>query len=405
MRAAIPRFTKLSRFRPDYAMAYFARGYANLQKGDYDKAISDLSEAIKLQPGGDQELRQRAFSSRGTAYISQKNWEQAIADYTDAIRLDPDDFSSYNARGTAYSVRKEYKNALADITEAIRLRPDRMAGLYYLNRASIYREMGEADKARADTEKAKSLGITVPKFLEKREVINGHRLQSNIHQLARRPARKSSPVQKGERFARWKSASGNVISHRTADHQQRRHRPAYRLRQQPTRQNTGTARVSFARWQPDAVTKPRPGPCWATWSGGRNWSKQRMLTVEQDAVANRSITSTNNRPLRRFSLEHQTGARGFAFNSNSQCPRPADATVFRLRLSTVLTTLNPTTLERWLARSEKSMACRPALGTNTAQELVTDSANWCVRGDASAVDRQPVQGARSKGGCKGRLPS
>jgi Flp pilus assembly protein TadD len=38
------------RLRPDYAVAFNDRGFAYLNKGEYDRAISDYNEAIRLKP-------------------------------------------------------------------------------------------------------------------------------------------------------------------------------------------------------------------------------------------------------------------------------------------------------------------------------------------------------------------
>jgi tetratricopeptide (TPR) repeat protein len=53
-------------------------------KGDYDRAIADLTEAIRLDP-----KYVWAYASRGEAYRMKGDYDRAIADLTEAIRLDP----------------------------------------------------------------------------------------------------------------------------------------------------------------------------------------------------------------------------------------------------------------------------------------------------------------------------
>jgi tetratricopeptide (TPR) repeat protein len=64
------------------------------QTKDYDKAISDFTEAIKLDPN-----YAIAYFDRGMVYDETKDYDKAISDYTQAIRLDPFNFDAYNNRG------------------------------------------------------------------------------------------------------------------------------------------------------------------------------------------------------------------------------------------------------------------------------------------------------------------
>jgi tetratricopeptide (TPR) repeat protein len=51
---------------------------------DYDRAIADLSEAIRLDP-----KRASAFYNRGVAYRAKGDLGHADADAAEAMRLDP----------------------------------------------------------------------------------------------------------------------------------------------------------------------------------------------------------------------------------------------------------------------------------------------------------------------------
>ena len=53
-------------------------------KGDYDRAIADYDEAIRLDP-----RYAVAYYNRGVAYCDKGDYDRAIADYNEAIRLDP----------------------------------------------------------------------------------------------------------------------------------------------------------------------------------------------------------------------------------------------------------------------------------------------------------------------------
>ena len=69
---------------PDNPSAYHGRGLAWHQKREYDKAIADYDEAIKLDP-----KNALAYSNRGDAWRMKGEYDKAIADYGEAIKLDP----------------------------------------------------------------------------------------------------------------------------------------------------------------------------------------------------------------------------------------------------------------------------------------------------------------------------
>ena len=151
---AIADYTEAIRIDPDDAYAYHERGYAYDKMGEYEKAIADFTEAIRIDPEYD-----RAYHERGDAYKGLGEYEKAIAYYTEAIRIDPDDTYAYHGRGYTYRKRGyayrqmgEYELAIADYTEAIRLDPEYATA--YNNRGYAYRHMGEYELAIADWERA-----------------------------------------------------------------------------------------------------------------------------------------------------------------------------------------------------------------------------------------------------------
>jgi Flp pilus assembly protein TadD len=146
---AISDYTEAIRLKPDYADAYFSRGKAYDEKNEYDKAISDYTEAIRLKPDF------FTYYFRGVAYDAKKEYDKAISDYTDAISLSLNDADAYFNRGYAYNEKKEYDKAISDYTEAIRLKPDDPNA--YHNRGLAYESRGKLDKAKADYAKEAEL--------------------------------------------------------------------------------------------------------------------------------------------------------------------------------------------------------------------------------------------------------
>ena len=79
---AIEDFDRAIRIDPEFAMAYSNRGYAYLNKEQYDRAVVDCTKAINLNPGD-----AVAYLNRGTAYRLQGNTAEATAELEKAISL------------------------------------------------------------------------------------------------------------------------------------------------------------------------------------------------------------------------------------------------------------------------------------------------------------------------------
>ena len=148
--SAIADFTEAIRVDPTYADAYYMRGGAYQEKGDFDSAIADFTEAIRLNP-----KYTEAYIDRGNAYQKKGEHDKAISDLTEAIRLNPKDALAYYNRGIAYGKKDDLDNAIADYTEAIRLNP-KDADAYH-NRGNAYVKKGERDSAIADRTEAHRL--------------------------------------------------------------------------------------------------------------------------------------------------------------------------------------------------------------------------------------------------------
>ena len=72
-------------------------GVAYWKMGDYDKAISCYTEAIRIDPKD-----AKIYTNRGLAYKGKGDHDKAMADYTEAIGINPRDAKAYNNRGVAH---------------------------------------------------------------------------------------------------------------------------------------------------------------------------------------------------------------------------------------------------------------------------------------------------------------
>ena len=107
------------------AVTFNNRGNAYQSKGEYQRAIQDYDEAIRIDP--DSAL---AFNNRGTAFQHVGDYARAIQDYDQAIRLDGSSALSYNNRGRAHQLKEDYAQAIKDYGEAIDIDPDYPLAFY-----------------------------------------------------------------------------------------------------------------------------------------------------------------------------------------------------------------------------------------------------------------------------------
>ena len=100
------------------AISYGNRGNAYYDKMDYDRAIADVNEAIRLDP-----KHANAYNGRGTVYRAEGDNDRAISDFNEAIRLDPKDPDAYYNRGLAKRATGDAAGGDADIAKAEQLKP------------------------------------------------------------------------------------------------------------------------------------------------------------------------------------------------------------------------------------------------------------------------------------------
>ena len=120
----------------DKSVEYFERGFAYGKVKEYQKAIDDLTQVIKINPDYG-----NTYISRGAVYDEMGEYAEAIQDYTQAIKIDPNDEYSYFFRGISYHNMEDYSAAIQDYTEAIKINPNYENA--YFNRGFLYYEMGD----------------------------------------------------------------------------------------------------------------------------------------------------------------------------------------------------------------------------------------------------------------------
>jgi tetratricopeptide (TPR) repeat protein len=175
---AIADFTEAIKLAPDNAVFYMKRGHAYFSIKDFDRAINDYNTALRIYPN-----LVSALYGRGYAYAYKGEWELAradmenhhkifirvnfihdifgrgaydrrgeydkiIADYSAMLNIQPDDINVLNSRGEAYIFKGEYDKAIADLNIALGMKPDFVNAL--ITRSAMYFLKDEYDPAITD---------------------------------------------------------------------------------------------------------------------------------------------------------------------------------------------------------------------------------------------------------------
>ncbi len=174
-------FNELMRHNPNYDRAYRGRAKLRMSQGDtlgaisdldtalmlnkyshemyamragleatstknYEKALSDMNEAIRLQPQESQ-----YYVIRAQVYYGLDNYDGAMEDYGNAINLDPYNMIAYYNRGILRAEINDINRAIEDFSAVLRLNPSDYRTLY--NRAILYRNIHDFENALADVSK------------------------------------------------------------------------------------------------------------------------------------------------------------------------------------------------------------------------------------------------------------
>jgi tetratricopeptide (TPR) repeat protein len=202
---AIADFSESIRLNPKSAAPYHNRAGAYAAKGELDRALADYSEGIRLLPNN-----AASYTQRGFLYGRKGDRDRAIADYNEAIRLAPDKPENYNERGFQYAWKGEQDRAIADFTEAIRLNPKYAIAIH--NRGVRYAAKGDHDRAIADLDEAIRLNPNLPESHYFRGV--SHWQMSNYERAI---ADLNEAIRLNPRHARAYAGRGNAYTHK-GDH-------------------------------------------------------------------------------------------------------------------------------------------------------------------------------------------
>lgn len=105
----------------DFAEGYGLRAFLRNKLQDYQGAIEDYQEAIKIKPKLAKEYHEKlayAYYNRGVYLHDLQEYNEALKNYTNAINLEPLLDSAYGNRGSIYRRLGNYEAAITDFQKA-----------------------------------------------------------------------------------------------------------------------------------------------------------------------------------------------------------------------------------------------------------------------------------------------
>lgn len=153
---AVADFSEAIRIDSQFALAFYDRGLAYSFKHDPVRALADYNEAIRLDP-----TYADALFNRGITHGIMQDLDAAIADFSAVIRLNPRHVGAFVERGNVYGAKQDFDRASADLREAARLRPDLASDLALYNRGLMKLKNGDLAGGKADMIAARRKAINL----------------------------------------------------------------------------------------------------------------------------------------------------------------------------------------------------------------------------------------------------
>lgn len=100
------------------AFAYVSRARAWMLKSEFDKAQTDLSEALRLEPEC-----ARACCFLGRLAYDQDRYDDSLANCDRALQLDPREVFALHLRGWLFLERREFDRAIREFDAALTISP------------------------------------------------------------------------------------------------------------------------------------------------------------------------------------------------------------------------------------------------------------------------------------------
>lgn len=148
---------------PKFALGYAVRGHINAIRQNLDGALRDFDEALTLEPKLHTARIGREFVIGGLraqyAILAGRHAADAAAEEPDKLDLDDPRMRAVRLFNSACQrgFKGDHREASADLEEAVRLAPELRSATFFSDRSHQYFMLHEYDKAKADLREAISL--------------------------------------------------------------------------------------------------------------------------------------------------------------------------------------------------------------------------------------------------------
>ena len=147
---AVGEYDRAIELKPDFATAYYNRGFAKDKLKDLTGSITNYGWAIELKPN-----YAAAYHNRGNVKNKIQDFTGAIADYDCVIALIPNFALAYRNRGLTKENLEDYTGAITDYDHAIELEPNKVK--YYFLRACAREKLQDYAGVLSDIDHAVEL--------------------------------------------------------------------------------------------------------------------------------------------------------------------------------------------------------------------------------------------------------
>jgi tetratricopeptide (TPR) repeat protein len=106
------------KYAPNLAAVFQQRAYAAATNQQFQDAINDYGEALKISPED-----ARIYEQRAAVEMKLNDMDKALADYSEAIKIKPNELRYYGYRSYIYEVKGDIKNSMADADKVLKLDP------------------------------------------------------------------------------------------------------------------------------------------------------------------------------------------------------------------------------------------------------------------------------------------
>lgn len=157
---ALEDMNEAIKLQPHYAGFFINRAFLRYNLDDYFGAMADYDYAISLDP-----TNVVAYFNRGLLLAEVHGNDRAIQDFTKVLQLNTDDYRALLNRSRLYEETGNYNLAIEDLNKVIARFPD-FYGLYF-SRMGIYEKMGDRKNAEKDYNKAMALSKQIDEIAKK----------------------------------------------------------------------------------------------------------------------------------------------------------------------------------------------------------------------------------------------